>query len=331
MLMGSKTSGRVWSMMRRIGYILLGAMLPISFYFLASVSETPSQRSFPIEPMAAVPAWMSSGSCVPMNETEWAESRLVLQVMEEFPVVHVMHIAAVKHFGRDRYRREGDTAIRVCAPEVLYPRLAELMLSRGMFSRGYLHANELRLAAALGPRDQRIVEAVARTAFHAFPIETKYPEARKDIRSFARTTLAGFGEAAAPWAERAFQAISAEDALGTSAAQVAVAGGHPQALERVHDLLMDALEARPDDPIPRGIRDRLYELAYAMGGRRAWEYAGPIHRLLGRKVESWAPPFGMIELPPRRMCRVLEYIGGQQARRALSKPPCDSHRDLYAQ
>jgi hypothetical protein len=321
---------RVWSMMRRIGYVLLGAMLPVSLYFLASGSEPVSRRSLPVEQMAAVPAWMRSGSCVPMKEAERAQSRLVLQVLEEFPVIEVMHIAAVKHFGRDRYRREGEKEVLVCPPEELYPRVAELMLSRGVFSRGYLHANELRLAAALGPRDQRIVEAVARTAFHPFAIETEYPETKRDIRSFARTTLAGFGGAAAPWAEKAFQAISAEDALGTSAAQVAVAGGHPQALERVHDLLMDALEAHPDDPIPLRARDRLYELAHAiaMGGRRAREHADPIYELLGRKVESWAPPFGMLELPPRRMCRVLEHLGGEEARLAASKPPCDSHRDL---
>jgi hypothetical protein len=270
------------------------------------------------------------GLLSPMNETEWAQSRLVLQVLEEFSVTHdTMHIAAVKHFGRDRYRREGDKEVLVCAPEELHPRLAELMLSRGVFSRGYLHANELRLAAALGPRDQRIVEAVARTAFRPFAIETEYPETKRDIRSLARTILAEFGPAAAPWSETAFRAISADDALGTSAAQVAVAGGHPQALDRVHDLFTDVLAAYPDDPIPLRVRDRLYELAYAiaMGGRRAREHAGPIDQLLGRKVESWALPFGMLELPPTRMCRVLERIGGEEARLALAKPPCDSHRD----
>jgi hypothetical protein len=117
------------------------------------------------------------------------------------------------------------------------------MLSRGVFSRGHLHANELRPAAALGPRDQRIVEAVARTACHPYAIETEYPEKTQDIRSFARTTLAGFGGAATPWAEMALQASSAEDALGTSAAQLAVAGGHPRALDRVHGLFTDVLAA----------------------------------------------------------------------------------------
>jgi hypothetical protein len=203
------------------------------------------------------------------------------------------------------------------------------MLSRGMFSRGYLHADQLRLAAALGPRDQRIVDAVARTAFHPFPIETEYPETRQDIRSFARTTLAAFGDAATSWSETAFQAISAEDALGTGAAQVAVAAGHPQTLGRVHDLLANALEAYPDDPIPLAVGDRLHELAYAiaMGGPRAREFAGPIHLLLARKVESWAPPFEMVELRPKRLCLVLEHIGGEEARIALSKPPCDSGAD----
>lgn len=142
----------------------------------------------------------------------------------------------MKDFGRDRYRRVGDKEVLVCAPGELYPRVAELMLSRGIFSRGYLHANELRLAATLGPRDQRIVEAVARTASRPFAIEREYPETKRDIRSLARTTLAEFGPAAAPWSETAFRAGSADDALGTSAAQVAVAAGHPQALDRVHDL-----------------------------------------------------------------------------------------------
>ncbi|HJU77166.1 MAG TPA: hypothetical protein VJ597_04475 [Sphingomicrobium sp.] len=131
-----------------------------------------------------------------MNEEVAGRARLVLQVLEDFPVIHVMYIAVL-----------------VCAPEELYPRIAELMLSRGVFSRGHLHANELRPAAALGPRDQRIVEAVARTACHPYAIETEYPEKTPDIRSFALTTLAGFGGAAAPWAEMALQASSAEDAL----------------------------------------------------------------------------------------------------------------------
>jgi hypothetical protein len=31
-----------------------------------------------------------------MTETERAQSRLALQVLEEFPVIHVMHIAALR-------------------------------------------------------------------------------------------------------------------------------------------------------------------------------------------------------------------------------------------
>jgi hypothetical protein len=29
---------------------------------------------------------------------------------------------------------------------------------------------------------------------------------------------------------------------------------------------------------------------------------------MSRKVQSWAPPFGMVELPPRRMCEVFAKI-----------------------
>lgn len=72
-------------MMRRIEYILGVAALSLALGSLAWLDKTPSGRSLPMEPMAAVPAWITSGSCVPMNAEERAQARLALQVLENSP------------------------------------------------------------------------------------------------------------------------------------------------------------------------------------------------------------------------------------------------------
>jgi hypothetical protein len=128
----------------------------------------------------------------------------------------------------------------------------------------------------------------------------------------ARATLASLGHAAArPYADQAFRLISGDDALGTGAAQVAVASGHPGALELVEKLMAEALASVPfGRAVPWHTRNRLYELAYALalGGDEARLHAVPLRQLMEREVQSWAPPFGMIELPPKRMCSVLAKI-----------------------
>jgi hypothetical protein len=172
---------------------------------------------------------------------------------------------------------------------------------------------------------------VARTAFNNHPIVTQYPELRADIRSLARVTLAEFGPAAAPWAVQAFDVMSSTDALGTSAAQIAVAAKHPEALGKVAGLLSAILDDQSKDPIQHAARDRFYELAYALAaaGPEARPHVQSVIRIMGRKVQSWAPPFGMVELAPRRMCRVLELIGGPEADRARVQEVCHPKIDVY--
>lgn len=58
-----------------------------------------------------------------MNEEVAGRARLVLQVLEDFPVIHVMYIAAVKYFGRDHYRREGDRQSSSVRPRSSIPAL----------------------------------------------------------------------------------------------------------------------------------------------------------------------------------------------------------------
>jgi hypothetical protein len=73
----------------------------------------------------------------------------------------------------------------------------------------------------------------------------------------------------------------------------------------------------PDDkPITLATRDRLYELSWTIyfSGESAKDHVAPIIRLMGRHVQSAAPPFGMVSLHPERMCEVLSKIYGDSDR-----------------
>lgn len=99
--------------------------------------------------------------------------------------------------------------------------------------------------------------------------------------------------------------------MGTGAAQIAVSGGNPKALQIVERLMVEKLATLPkEQAVPWDARNRLYEMAYALayGGAQAREHIAPLQDLMSRKVQSWAPPFGMLELSPRRMCDVLAKI-----------------------
>jgi len=107
--------------------------------------------------------------------------------------------------------------------------------------------------------------------------------------------------------------MSIQSAMGTGASQVAAAAGHPDALPRVAQMMEEAISAVPvNRAIPRDKRNRLYELAWAIyySGDAGKRYTKPIHEIMHRKVESWAPPFGMVELSPKRLCEVLRRIEG---------------------
>lgn len=112
--------------------------------------------------------------------------------------------------------------------------------------------------------------------------------------------LAAIEGAATPYADRAFSEISIESSMGTGAAQIAVASGHLQALEKV-ELLMDQLLATlpGEAPIPWDQRNRLYEMAQALayGGQAAQEHVSPLRELMSREVESNVTKFGMEALP----------------------------------
>ncbi len=263
----------------------------------------------------AYPDW-DRVACVPANEQERRALQLAVDALEleDRSGVGTLQIGAKKLLAAGLYRGELGKTVPVCAPEDIYMRLSR----SGLWQKELkyrLVEHELRLFSRLPQINEKIVQAVGRAGFHEHPQQSEFFR-QKDIRPYARTVLAGFGKRAEAYSDTAFENMSAADPLGTGAAQIAVATGHPNALPRIQKLMDELLSSVPTDKaLPRNSRNRFYELAYAisLAGDEAKTYSAPIKALMDRKVESWAPPFGMIALSPKRMCVLLERIEGPKA------------------
>jgi hypothetical protein len=196
----------------------------------------------------------------------------------------------------------------VCPPVDLYPAVTAITTDQQVFSAPYLYEDEVNLARALGPRNEQILNSVARTAFNSRPIPYANLLKKADVRPLARLALAEFGVAAKPWSEQAFGQIGHDDPLGTTAAQIAVATGHPQALQKVHEHLDAILRRFPTGRIPKFDRDRFNELAFALvfAGDDARAHIEPLAEMLSRPNSDYT-------------CAILRQIGGTEAESALAK------------
>jgi hypothetical protein len=252
--------------------------------------------------------------CVSPSPEELARYKLAVQVLDAFGDERsLLSDGAAKFFAYGIYRHEPKGTFPVCPPDGLYHRVAEIMAQHKMWDRGrQIGRTEygLRLASRIGEGRPEIIAAIGEGAFSKEP-QPAALSTRNDIRPWARTVLASFGREAASFGNAAFALISSEDSLGTGAAQVAAAVGYPGALSRITSLMKQILSSiSKDRAIPRDKRNRLYELAYAIyfSGEAGRDHLDPILELMERKVQSWAPPFGMVELQPRRMCILLRKI-----------------------
>lgn len=275
--------------------------------------------------ITGTPLWAYDVPCKDPDESVLQRAAVALEALKTFPSPREDEARrAVRFFGF------GWTLGRLCSSDRLFEAVADAATAAGFFDERYLGEPSLWLAQQLGPRNPRIVEALARTAFS----ETAVPSdgLRWDLRPFARLVLGEFGRTTAPWSKRAFDEMSIRDPLTTSAALVAVGGGHPRARERTR-ALMNSLLGSVGNPIPYRTRNRLYDLsvALAMAGPAAEPYADPLIALLGRTVESWAPPFGMIDYRPVRMCNVALRIGGRVAAVARGQDYCRKTPKVYDQ
>jgi hypothetical protein len=225
-----------------------------------------------------------------------------------------LELGAQKFLSSGIFRRDNKNSIPVCAPDRIYERAAEAITKYNGF-HGRPTEDQLYLAAKFPVRSSYIVEKIANSAFNKLPQESERFRLR-DIRPLARTILAGFGRQAEGYGSMAYEQLSAKDSMGTGAAQVAAAAGYPEALPRIQMLMMDILTSIPrEEAILRQTRNRLYELSYAVyfAGEEGKNYTAPIKELMTRKVQSWAPPFGLLDVSPLRMCEVLRRIEGDNS------------------
>lgn len=256
-------------------------------------------------------------TCTPVSPQQRPRVAAALQVLNTFHDYDAVYEGAMEFFG---YRRSLEDPEPFCLDEDLKREITAATLNAKAWERGLAGSAKLNLARQLGPRDERIVRYVARTAFHDRPVADI---AFADVRPHARSVLASFGVAALPWRDEALATMNAKDSLGTSSAQVAAASRDGRTLAAVARLLETEL-GDGAGVIRRQRANRTVELAYALGaaGEAARPYTGLLVRLLGRQVEDAAPPFGIIERAPSEVCRALVRIGGSEAERAIRSRPC---------
>lgn len=280
------------------------------------------------------PHWVPRPSCRARTDEEERQAALALQVLGTFDrKFSGLAQAAIRYFSQPASQSTMSLLPGrqppPCAPVTLYGEVAEIALRTGVFDGNVLGEDALRLAGELGPRDERIVQAVARTAFYGYPIlEQQAGLEHRDVRAFARTVLAGFGPASRPWMERAIGEISGDSQLGTTAAQIAIAAGDLDALPKVQQIMERLLRPlRRDRPIPYATGERLRELAYALGmaGSAAQPFSTPLADILEMRMVNWFPFIGWDPIPPRTICPVADRIGGTIAAQARTKEFCLSN------
>jgi hypothetical protein len=290
-------SGRGWVKMGLIGVAL----------FLAGYWAGGRRPPRVWEPAQALPAPVRIPPCIAPDIQEAAILNLAVRVLEvvQEPINPLM-IGAKRQLGRGLYRQQPKPPyLPVCLPDEMLDR-ARVALSRQR-QGGRLVEYELDLAFRLKDPPANVVEAVGKSAFAEVPQQAEFSDLQ-DIRPLARAVLASFGETGSGWGNIALQKVSEPGSMGTSALQIAVATKQPGALELVERRMQGLLtEVTETGAVRYQAKLRLLELLYALtlAGEAAAPHLEPTYRFLAMKAQAPAPPFGLVELDPKRACFLL--------------------------
>jgi hypothetical protein len=315
--------------MRRAVFKIVGLLIVVAIAFWAGRiyrSSNPQLQwtlaaALPFGTVGSLSAHSRARVCVEANPPEHEVFEKAAALYEDASAdgnLQTLRIGLEKFFGRDLYRGPLGDVVAVCPPDDVYRRLAA-PLSEGGLNYRWTEYN-LSLASKLPNPSPAIVDAVARSAFNAQPQESEFFKLQ-DVRPQARMVLATFGRDASAYSDKAYNEMSAADSMGTGAAQIAAATGHDGALDRIKSMMEKLLASVPrDKPIPHDTKLRLYELSYAIffAGAGAKDYVAPINKLMRRKVASLAPPFGMVEHTPTRLCDLVARLEAQYRLAGLS-------------
>ncbi|MCG2592458.1 hypothetical protein LZ009_06640 [Ramlibacter sp. XY19] len=265
----------------------------------------------------ALPVHLLGQACEPPSDRELKMFDAAAQAIEvdDGPISNWLTIGAQRLVGYGLLRQRARDTVRICPPAAVLERIGAALTAPKGLGAGQLVEYQYQLAAQLPNPSDFVIGQIGKAAFND---STQFSETfrAQDIRPLARSTLATFGVRAAPFREIALRQMSGDTPLGTGAAQVAAATQAPEARGKVLELFRAKLASVPASAaIPLDQRDRLLELAWAIYLSGDPDHSGraAIHELMTRKVESRAPPFGVVEISPKRFCLVLERLGGQAA------------------
>lgn len=255
--------------------------------------------------------------CVDPTPDEFVQLDLATRVLElndPQGTFGSMKIGAAKTLGNLFVRRSDKNTFLICTQRSLYDRVGIALANQRGIGRHHLVEYELRLASKITEPAEIIVEDVAKVAFAEKHWQSEFFK-DEDIRPLARAVLASFRDQASKYGKLAGMQMSSDTALGTGAAQIAVATQQPIALEKTLQMMDYLINRFPaDKAIPSHERDRLYELAWALtySDKKTPERIAMIEKLMAKKVESNATMFGMVELNPKKMCSILVKISANQ-------------------
>jgi len=162
-----------------------------------------------------------------------------------------------------------------------------------------------------------LIKEIANTAFAKEPQQSE-TFTDLDIRPMARSVLASLGSASQDYSSQAFEEISWRDSMGTGAAQIAAATGHPQVLPKIEKTMDELLASYPsNDALPYPALIRMRELSWALylGGEDAKNHTTPIKNMMRRKIIFAASPTFIADVSPSELCGMLAKIEGPEALR----------------
>ncbi len=295
--------------------------LIVAFIAISSIASYALGRNYKPDLWleASLPAHLTHGRCREATAHEVRVFERAVEILETFERGdgYSLVLGATQFLAHGLTRDVGGNGFPVCPPAGIYERTFNALNTNDGLLFGRPVETEMALMHKLQHHPQRLVQQVAMVAFNTQPEggEMGFIPPH-DIRPLALSALAASGPEALPWRDQAMNQTNADSALGTGAAQVAVAAGHPEALRRVADLMEVILKAVPEDAaIPEGPMTRLEELAYAisLGGDDARRHVGLIKRAMQHKVRGASMHYGILEVDPVAFCYVLWRIEGKQS------------------
>lgn len=311
-----------------VGLAAAGWFIAIMLWIQPSVSLEPTAVWLP------APNWEGTRlqvECRPPDELEQQRNQLASQLLATFrpdDMWSQLRSATINQFVYGNPGRKGEKE-KVCPPTQFYADIAKAAVSAGIFDAVFLDRDATALAHRIGPQDTRIVDAIIRTAFYPGVIREGGDTTGRDVRSYARLALVDFCKTIPIPASRALQQMSYETQSGRAAARVAIACGSQEALPIVSGWMQQLLDSAGRRVIDQYKAAALFDLAHALetAEARAQPYSGPIITLFDREIQSWAPPFGMLNISPIWLCAVARRIGGAVIEKANTKDFCQNQKE----